>query len=114
MSNAESTGAPIKLEPIAEPSPAGGATPEKNKSQPARFDLKASAAKLRRALRGGLLFLYTLLALVVGLAYPALTRAEELLRAHWQTPWHPFRACTPQQVCCRKRRASACAWPRWI
>ena len=52
-----------------------------------RFDLRASAAKLRRALRGALLLTYTLLALLAGLAYPASLRGEELLRAHWQAPW---------------------------
>ena len=61
--------------------------PDKPKSKAPRFDFRASAARLRRALRGGLLLLYTALALALGLAYPALTRGEELLRAHWQAPW---------------------------
>src|SRR6478609_8514362 len=48
--------------------------PDKGKPPPPRFDLRASARKLRRAVRGGLLVVYTLLALLIGLAYPALTR----------------------------------------
>ncbi len=52
-----------------------------------RFDLRASVARLRRALRGGLLVVYTLLALVLGLSYPAFTRGDELLHAQWQNRW---------------------------
>lgn len=59
----------------------------KDKDKAPRFDLRASAAKLRRSVRGGLLVLYTLLAVAAGLSYPALLRGEELLRAHWQMPW---------------------------
>jgi Ca-activated chloride channel family protein len=49
-----------------------------------RFDLRASAARLRRGIRGGLLTLYTLLALGIGLAYPALSRGDEIWNATWQ------------------------------
>lgn len=89
MINAPQTGdTPPNADPIIGAQPAGGGVkPEKGKAQPPRFDLRASAGKLRRALRGGLLFLYTLLALVAGLSYPAFSRGEELLRAHWQSPW---------------------------
>lgn len=41
----------------------------------------------RGYLRVGVLVAATIVALVVGLAYPVLTRGRELLSAHWQHPW---------------------------
>ncbi|MEP7053142.1 MAG: VWA domain-containing protein [Pseudomonadota bacterium] len=76
---------PSAVEAEAKPSAAGKSS--KDRSKFPSFDLRASVAKLRRALRGGLLVLYTLLALLIGFAYPALTRGDELLHAHWQTRW---------------------------
>ena len=88
MTNPPIAGAALEPEPRAPESlPDDAEKPQESKRQPPRFDLRASAARLRRALRGGLLFAYTLLALLLGLAYPALSRGEELMRAHWQTPW---------------------------
>jgi len=52
-----------------------------------RLDLRATAARLRRAYRGSLLVVYTLFALCLGLAYPAFARGDEILHAHWQNPW---------------------------
>ena len=49
--------------------------------------LKAPGARLRRSLRGILLALFTLAALLAGFAYPALARGDELLHARWQNPW---------------------------
>ena len=87
MTQASNTSDATKPEPaIVEPL-GDVSKPEKSKPAPPRFDLRASARKLRRALRGALLVSYTLFALGLGLAYPAFTRAEELLRAHWQAPW---------------------------
>jgi Ca-activated chloride channel family protein len=76
-------------QPSTPPSGASVQAPGKAKAKAStpRFDMRGSVAKLRRALRGGLLFTYTLLALAVGLAYPAFSRGDELLHAHWQTPW---------------------------
>lgn len=45
------------------------------------------AATLRRALRGLSLFGFTLAALALGLAYPALARGQELLYADFQNRW---------------------------
>ncbi|MEO7037607.1 MAG: VWA domain-containing protein [Polyangiaceae bacterium] len=76
---------PSVVEAEARPSAAGKAPQAKGKLP--SFDLRASVAKLRRALRGGLLVVYTLLALLIGFSYPASSRADELIHAHWQTPW---------------------------
>ncbi len=71
------------------PASDGSGTASQGKAKPSapRFDLRASAAKLRRALRAGLLASFTALALVTGLVYPAFSRGDELLHAHWQAPW---------------------------
>ncbi len=45
------------------------------------------ARNTRRWLRLGILVLIGLLALVLGLAYPALTRGTEFFEARWQQPW---------------------------
>jgi Ca-activated chloride channel family protein len=71
----------------------GGSSPgtrprAKGKPSPPRFDLRASAARFRRGLRGTLLVLYVLFALLVGLAYPALARGDEILHADWQNRWY--------------------------
>ena len=95
MNEAPSSTEPLELpkasatppETPAPASDAAGNSGKKTKDQAPRFDLRASVAKLRRSLRAGLLVLYTLLALAAGLAYPSLARGEELLSAHWQTPW---------------------------
>ena len=73
--------------PPAASSSESTSTTRRKAGKGARFDLRASAAKLRRARRAGLLAVYTLFALVLGLAYPGLARGEEILHAHWQTPW---------------------------
>lgn len=71
--------------PLAEPAPAPQRQPAKPRGP--RVDPVAAAARARRAVRGGLLLTYTLVALTVGLAYPALSRGEELLGARWQNRW---------------------------
>ena len=75
----------------------GASTPSRTPSKPSggkgkgpsapRFDLRASVARLRRALRGGLIVVYTLLALLLGLSYPAFNRGDELIHAQWQNRW---------------------------
>ncbi len=74
------------------PASPGGSTPPrtrtKDKANAPRFDLRASAARFRKGLRGTLLVLYTLLALLLGLAYPALLRGDEILHASWQNRWY--------------------------
>ena len=75
--------APLPSVPKAEPPPPS----KKAKPSAQRFDLRASAAKLRRSVRAGLLVVFTVATLLVGLSYPALGRGDELLHAHWQTPW---------------------------
>ncbi len=87
------------LPPAAPVAPCTGTgTPNPDSSKPSkggkgkgpsapRFDLRASVARLRRALRGGLLVVYTLLALALGLSYPAFSRGDELLHAQWQNRW---------------------------
>ncbi|HTA89435.1 MAG TPA: VWA domain-containing protein [Polyangiaceae bacterium] len=83
---------PSSITELAAPvSPGGGATPRtraKDKPNAPRFDLRASAARFRKGLRGTLLVLYTLLALLIGLAYPALARGDEILHASWQNRWY--------------------------
>lgn len=79
-------------QPLGEPSPLERPKneAEQQKRKPSggpRLDLAASAAKLRRAVRGSLLTAYTLGALLLGLAYPALTRGQELLDARWENRW---------------------------
>src|SRR5450432_289721 len=83
----EPSAAPETIPPTAALAAASSRTRAKGKPTPPRFDLRASVAKLRRALRGGLLALYAILALCLGLAYPALARGDEILHAHWQNPW---------------------------
>ena len=70
--------------------PAAGASRrrDKPKQNAPRFDLRASTARFRRAFRASLLVFYTLVALGVGLAYPALARGDEILHADWQNRWY--------------------------
>ncbi|HVY31141.1 MAG TPA: VWA domain-containing protein [Polyangiaceae bacterium] len=71
--------------------PLGAATPAGKPGTPQRAKPASSprdrAATLRRALRGFSLFGFTLLALALGLAYPALARGQELLYADFQNRW---------------------------
>ncbi len=83
QASAETSAVPAEVRPRT----SGKASKAKGKGSSPAFDLRASAAKFRRAVRGGLLVLYTLLALLIGFAYPAFNRGDELIHAHWQTPW---------------------------
>jgi Ca-activated chloride channel family protein len=86
------------LSDLTTPASSAGATPggsspgsrprARGKPSAPRFDLRASAARFRRGLRGTLLVLYVLFALLVGLAYPALARGDEILQASWQNRWY--------------------------
>ena len=84
----QATPTPDSLAPMP-PAPGGDPPPRNNRPKPSapHFDLRASAAKPRRSLRAGLLVVFTVATVAVGLAYPALSRGDELLHAHWQTPW---------------------------
>jgi Ca-activated chloride channel family protein len=73
--------------PTRPPGSVGPASNESTRPRAPRFDLRASAARFRRALRGTLLVLYSLLALGLGLAYPALARGDEIVHAEWQRRW---------------------------
>lgn len=81
---------PTPLGPAA-PAPLPADLPEekreKPKAAPPRFDVRASVARYRRAIRGTLLAVYTLGTLGLGLLYPAFTRGEEIVHASWQNPW---------------------------
>jgi Ca-activated chloride channel family protein len=65
-----------------EPAPARAAP-----KPPVRANSPLSSAKFRRALRGILLVAFSLTAILVGFAYPMLARGDEILHAHWQSPW---------------------------
>lgn len=83
---------PSSITDLQAPAAPSGATPprtrSKDKPNVPRFDLRASAARFRKGLRGTLLVLYTLLALLLGLTYPALSRGDEILHASWQNRWY--------------------------
>jgi Ca-activated chloride channel family protein len=83
---------------MAEPTPAQPPTPEpvrpklgvarpKPPKQPPASSSRERVATLRKVLRGFSLFGFTLLALLLGLAYPALSRGTELLYADFQNRW---------------------------
>ena len=73
--------------PIAPATSPAGAR-EKPKSAAPRFDMRASVARYRRAIRGTLLGLYTLGTLALGFAYPAFARGDEIVHASWQNRWY--------------------------
>jgi len=73
--------------PPVSPNSSGEVSRKPARPNAPRFDLRASAARFRRALRGTLLVLYTLFAIGLGLAYPALSRGDEILQANWQNRW---------------------------
>lgn len=83
-------------EPLRQPPPPapgagpGAVVPEVGvkPAPPARPQPKPErVARLRRVLRGVSLFGFTILALLLGLAYPALSRGAEMLYADFQNPW---------------------------
>jgi Ca-activated chloride channel family protein len=84
---AETTPQPPELRPNAPPAP------KANQPEPAKRAGKSATAqrersvKMRKLLRGLSLFGFTLLALLIGVAYPALARGSELLYAEFQNPW---------------------------
>ena len=84
---AEPTPNPMGLPPAAPP-PSEPAPAEPNK-QPikAGSSNRERAAKLRKVLRGLSLVGFTLLALLAGLAYPAIARGNELFYANFQQRW---------------------------
>lgn len=83
-------------EPLSEPSTLPATPPppgQKGKAEPAKPTGKSVAAnreralKLRRLLRALSLFGFTLVALLIGVAYPALARGSEFLYADFQNRW---------------------------
>jgi hypothetical protein len=68
--------------PVVAPKPEPAVRPEKPPASAA-----ARSARLRKALRGLSLFGFTLLAALLGIAYPALARGSELLYADFQNRW---------------------------
>ncbi len=66
---------------VSVPSSAKPAPPAKPQPKPERV------ARLRKALRGFSLFGFTVVAVVLGLAYPAVSRGSELLYADFQNRW---------------------------
>ena len=74
---------PKAVPPPAEPSPA---EPDKPRGK-AGSTSRERSAKLRKVLRGLSLFAFTLLALLAGIAYPAMARGNELFYADFQHRW---------------------------
>jgi len=66
---------------------AAKAEPRKEPAQPKVSSSQARTATVRKVLRGVLLFCFALVALLLGLAYPAIARGSELLFADFQNRW---------------------------
>jgi Ca-activated chloride channel homolog len=75
------------LPPEAERTAAPTAPARQEKPSPAPQPKTERSLRLRRMLRGVLLAAFTLLAVLLGLAYPALSRGTELLYADFQHRW---------------------------
>jgi Ca-activated chloride channel family protein len=84
---AEPTPNSLHLPPTAPPPPDPG--PVEPNKPPAKTgsSSRERAAKLRQVLRGLSLFGFTLLAVLAGIAYPALARGNELFYADFQHRW---------------------------
>jgi Ca-activated chloride channel homolog len=75
---AEGQTAPVALPPLVAP---------KKPPAPPQAPAPKPASKLRRVVRGLLLVAFTVLALLLAVAYPALARGSELLYADFQNRW---------------------------
>lgn len=75
---AEGQSAPVELPPLVAPKPPPA---------PPKAPAPKPMSKLRRVVRGLLLVTFTLLALLLAVAYPALARGSELLYADFQNRW---------------------------
>jgi Ca-activated chloride channel family protein len=76
--------------PGTQGTPLGAPKPETQKVEPkptTSASLRERSARVRKVLRGLSIFGFTLLALLLGLAYPALSRGGELLYADFQNRW---------------------------
>ena len=75
---------PSALRPNLAPSAAGPSQPSPKKAATSRHE---RSVRLRKLLRGLSLLGFTLLALLLGIAYPALARGNELSYAEFQNRW---------------------------
>jgi Ca-activated chloride channel homolog len=81
---------PTAAQPLPPSTPSGtipGPKPEPPAPRGKPVSAAARSARLRKALRGLALFAFTLLAALLGIAYPALSRGSELLYADFQNRW---------------------------
>ncbi|HKY41197.1 MAG TPA: VWA domain-containing protein [Polyangiaceae bacterium] len=79
---------PLRDQPSLPPSAPAAADPASALTpKPKAPRASGPSAGLRRALRGLLLVAFTLLALLLAIAYPGLARGSELLYADFQQPW---------------------------
>jgi Ca-activated chloride channel family protein len=78
---------PLREQPSPPPAAASIEAPVAAKPEPTR-GAAASKATLRRVVRGVLLVAFTLLAVLLAIAYPALARGSELLYADFQQRWY--------------------------
>lgn len=79
-------------DPLPQPSvpaldPSAALVPPKPPSAPKPRSRPERSARARKVLRGASIFGFTLLALALGLAYPAISRGSELLYADFQNRW---------------------------
>jgi Ca-activated chloride channel homolog len=84
---AEPTARPAAGEPPLAPPPLTAGKPEPAPPPAKSTSSRERSARLRQVLRGLSLVGFTLVALLLGLAYPALARGSELLYADFQNRW---------------------------